>query len=137
LLLDDFALASEPGNDRLAADRVADAVSGLHVSPRRLQNLCTAVAEATLNAIEHGNHFAPDKPVRVRVESSDDEICVTVADLGGGRAHAAVAPDLEAKLRGEQSPRGWGLFLIRHMVDDCSDETEGQIHRVHLRLRLD
>jgi hypothetical protein len=26
-------------------------------------------------------------------------------------------PDLDAKLEGKQKPRGWGLFLIRHMVD--------------------
>lgn len=145
VLLADFSLASEPGNDRLAADRVADVVDGLRVSSRRLENLRTAVAEATLNAIEHGNHFAPDKPVGVRVVASDDEICVTVSDLGGtadddggdGRGRATVPPDLDAKLRGEQSPRGWGLFLIRNMVDECTDETDGPVHRVHLRLRLD
>jgi anti-sigma regulatory factor (Ser/Thr protein kinase) len=27
-------------------------------------------------------------------------------------------PDLEAKLAGRESPRGWGLFLMRAMVDD-------------------
>ncbi len=30
----------------------------------------------------------------------------------------AEAPDLEAKLAGEQSPRGWGIFLIKNMVDE-------------------
>ena len=28
-------------------------------------------------------------------------------------------PDLEAKLAGLQTPRGWGLFLIGNMVDEC------------------
>jgi anti-sigma regulatory factor (Ser/Thr protein kinase) len=27
-------------------------------------------------------------------------------------------PDLAAKLAGEQTPRGWGLFLIKNLVDD-------------------
>ena len=27
-------------------------------------------------------------------------------------------PDLEAKLKGPQSPRGWGLFLIQNLVDE-------------------
>jgi anti-sigma regulatory factor (Ser/Thr protein kinase) len=29
-------------------------------------------------------------------------------------------PDLEAKLEGLQSPRGWGLFLIKNMVDEMN-----------------
>src|SRR5206468_662537 len=120
----------------VAAERVAQALHEVRLSARRLENLRTAVAEATLNAIEHGNHFSPDKPVEVRVEASEQEVCVTVSDTGGGRAPApTLTPDLDAKLNGEQSPRGWGLFLIRHMVDECTDETDGQVHRVHLRLR--
>ena len=36
------------------------------------------------------------------------------------------APDLDAKLEGLQSPRGWGLFLIQSMVDEstCAAPTE-------------
>ena len=60
----------------------------------------------------------------------------SVSDSGGGPARQPVAPDLGAKLKGEQSPRGWGLFLMRNMVDQCSDEVDANGHRVHLRLKL-
>src|SRR5919201_260470 len=100
-LLAEFNVPSVAGNDRVAADRVASAVRALPLGAARLENLRTAVAEATLNAIEHGNRFAPDKPVGVRVVASDDELCVTVSDSGAGRAEQPVAPDLSAKLKGE------------------------------------
>ena len=137
MLLDDFSLASLPGNDRVAAERVARCVQELSLPARRLDNLRTAVAEAALNAIEHGNHFANDKPVGVQVFVADNALNVTVSDRGGGcDRELPVEPDLAAKLRGEQSPRGWGLFLIRNMVDACWDESDGDTHRVHLQLQL-
>jgi anti-sigma regulatory factor (Ser/Thr protein kinase) len=41
-------------------------------------------------------------------------------------------PDLQAKLAGEQSPRGWGVFLMRHMVDDIRVRHDGARHTVEL-----
>jgi anti-sigma regulatory factor (Ser/Thr protein kinase) len=46
-------------------------------------------------------------------------------------------PDIEAKLRGEQSPRGWGLFLMRSMVDDLRITGDGHRHVLELVVRLD
>ncbi len=135
--LADFQIASQPGNERIVMERVADAVRGLGLADVRLARLKTAVAEAALNAMEHGNRFCAQLPVTVRIAASDDELCVTVIDEGGEQARPErVEPSLEAKLAGQQSPRGWGLFLIEHMVDDVSDECVGTLHSVHLRLRL-
>ena len=61
----------------------------------------------------------PEKPVAIQVRADADELIVSITDHGGGQPiPEADAPDLEAKLAGLQSPRGWGLFLIRSMVDD-------------------
>ena len=65
--LDAFELPSQPGNERLALARVAQSVASLGLSPARLDKLKTAVAEATMNAIEHGNDSRPELPVRVEV----------------------------------------------------------------------
>jgi anti-sigma regulatory factor (Ser/Thr protein kinase) len=71
------------------------------------------------------------------VHASDADVCITVTDLGGPRPiRPPETPDLDAKLIGRQSPRGWGLFLIEHMVDQVSDECQGCEHSVHLRMRL-
>ena len=133
--LDAFTLASELGNERLALARVAGTVQGLGLSQARLERLKTAVAEATMNAIEHGNRNRPEVPVEVEVTQHGPNIVVAIADQGGGReaaAEPAETPDIVRKLAGEQSPRGWGLFLIRHMVDAMDVTTEGTRHTVRL-----
>ena len=63
-VLAEFELPSEPGNEREAIARVAGAVAGLGLEPARLERLKTAVAEATMNAMEHGNEYRADRPVR-------------------------------------------------------------------------
>ena len=134
--LDTFTLASEPGNERLALARVASTVKDLGLSDARLERLKTAVAEATMNAIEHGNGNRPEIPVEVEVTQDGDEIIVAISDQGG---HADTGehedPDLARKLEGDQSRRGWGLFLIRNMVDAMDITTDGQRHTIWLTMR--
>ena len=93
--LDAFTLASEPGNERLALERVAGTIQGLGLSEARLERLKTAVAEATMNAIEHGNGNRPEIPVEVEVTQNGDEIIVAISDRGGendGRRHGSWGP---------------------------------------------
>jgi anti-sigma regulatory factor (Ser/Thr protein kinase) len=77
------------------------------------------VAEATMNAMEHGNKFKPEVPVDFVVLASPRALAVRITDYGGAQViPEAHTPDLEAKLAGLQTPRGWGLFLIEKMVDE-------------------
>ncbi len=139
-VLADFTLSSETGNERVALARVADAVSDLGLPAPRLEALKTAVAEATMNAIEHGNGNRAELPVLVHVSTAAGAVTVSITDQGGLAAAAAAAdpalPDIDAKLAGLQSPRGWGLFLIRNMVDEMAVLTEGNDHTVLLTLQL-
>ena len=140
-LVADFAVPSEPGNERVALARVAESVRSCSLSPRRLEALKTAVAEATMNAMEHGNRNDHEVPVLLRVSVVPGAVRVAITDQGGAAAAAAAAspavPDLDAKLAGLQSPRGWGLFLIRSMVDELAVATDGSDHTVLLTMRLD
>jgi anti-sigma regulatory factor (Ser/Thr protein kinase) len=87
--------------------------------------------------MEHGNRYRAELPVSVRVLSSDVRVYVQVTDHGGGQPiPKAETPDLEAKLAGRQTPRGWGLFLIEQMVDEVEVTTEADHHTVELRLDL-
>jgi anti-sigma regulatory factor (Ser/Thr protein kinase) len=144
--LDTFTLASEPGNERLALTRVAGAVKDLGLEGRKLERLKTAVAEATMNAIEHGNGNRAEIPVEVEVTQDGDQLIVAITDQGGHLAEARPGsgpqdagqpeePDLVRKLDGGQSPRGWGLFLIRNMVDAMEVTTDGQRHTISLTMR--
>lgn len=135
-----FALASVPGNERVALDQVAASVAALNLAPDRLNRLKTAVAEATMNAIEHGNHGRPDLAVGIEVFQSGAEVVVTITDHGGrddeGWSESQVEiPDLARKLEGQQGPGGWGLFLIRNMVDAMDVTTEGEHRTVRLTIQ--
>jgi anti-sigma regulatory factor (Ser/Thr protein kinase) len=71
------------------------------------------------------------------VLESAGSLRVQVTDLGGAGALApADQPDLEAKLEGRQTPRGWGLFLIERMVDEARVTGEGGRRTVELVLHL-
>ena len=134
--LDSFEVPSTLGNERKVMERVTAALADTDLSEEKLRSLETAVSEAAMNAIEHGNQLDPDVPVEVSVEASKRYVTVSVSDRGDPGPIAVPEPDLEAKLAGEQSPRGWGLFLIRAMVDDVRSKDEGGRHTVELIMDL-
>jgi anti-sigma regulatory factor (Ser/Thr protein kinase) len=129
---------SAEGNERIALERVSAIVQPLGLGEARLRRLETAVGEATMNAMEHGNHYRADQPVTVRVLTDPEQVRVQIVDQGGVSADRATeTPDLEAKLAGLQRPRGWGLFLIKNMVDEAHEATHDHEHVLELVMRLD
>ena len=136
-VLAELSLPSEPGGEREAIARVEKAVADLGIPQKRSERLKTAVGEATMNAMEHGNEYRADRPVILRVLHSPEQLTVQVIDEGGAAPLApAEAPDLEAKLEGRQKPRGWGLFLIEKMVDEARVTTGEDGHTLELVLHL-
>jgi serine phosphatase RsbU (regulator of sigma subunit)/anti-sigma regulatory factor (Ser/Thr protein kinase) len=132
-LLADFTITSVRGNERDATRRVAEALTPIALPARRIERLKTAVAEATMNAIEHGNGYDPALEVRIVVQASASAVAVRISDHGtGGEIAAAEIPDIDAKLAVEQSPRGWGLLLIKEMVDSMRDTSEDGRHVIEL-----
>ncbi len=136
--LAELSVPSEPGNERRAMEEVAGAVEGLGLPDRTLERLKTAVAEATMNAMEHGNQYRSEAPVVIEVSASEVDLSVKLTDEGSGPpAFDSETPDLEAKLEGMQTPRGWGLFLIKSMVDEMSVTGDEHHHTVELVVHLD
>lgn len=135
-LLIEFSVPGEVGNERLAMDRVAAAVDDLGLTAARLERLKTAVSEAAMNAIEYGSQGRAEVPVDITVETTPDVVVVRITDraLSGGVPGDAEAPDIERKLAGEQKPRGWGLFLIRNMVDAMDVTSDGTLQTVTLTM---
>lgn len=128
-----FKVASEEGNERIAIEKVATAIADSGISPADLERLKTAVGETVMNAIEHGNRYRDDLDVAVEVATTSQVVAVRVTDHGGDTAITeAEIPDIEAKLAGEQSPRGWGLFLVGELVDEMNTTTADGLHTVEL-----
>ena len=75
--------------------------------------------------------------MELRVIREPARLVIRISDQGD---HAPVPqaqdPDLEAKLSGEQSARGWGLFLIRNMVDEMNTYADGGKNTIELILNL-
>jgi serine phosphatase RsbU (regulator of sigma subunit)/anti-sigma regulatory factor (Ser/Thr protein kinase) len=137
-VLEAFEIESAPGNERVVTERVMRVVAAAGVSAGRLERVGTAVGEATMNAMEHGNRYQADLPVRVSVEREGGEIVVAITDRGShGPPPEPAVPDLDAKLAGLQPPRGWGLFLIRNMVDDLRTWNSEGRHTVELVFTVD
>ncbi len=154
-----FEVASLPGNELVAINRVAEIVQILEARGRALtqanvERIKTAVAEATMNAMEHGNQYQEDCPVKISALISADQLIIRIVDQGGDQggdqpsrqsddttipspALTAEEPDLAKKLAGTQSPRGWGLFLIKNMTDALSTTSDGQEMTVELRFDLE
>jgi serine/threonine-protein kinase RsbW len=91
----------------------------------------TAVAEACLNAMEHGNGLQPELPVLIIVSLIDNTITVDVSDRGKG---------FEVfNRRADDSGRGWGMLFIQNLVDEwalyCSVETQGYGVRMKKAMR--
>ena len=138
-VLADFTLSSEPGNERPAMEKVADAVKELPLSGQRLARLKTAVAESTMNAMEHGNRYDPEIPVRIQVWLLKERLLVRIIDRGSGPLSSLTekGPNLEAKLENLQTARGWGVFLIERMVDEVRVSGNPDHHTVELVMRLE
>jgi serine/threonine-protein kinase RsbW len=114
-------LPSELGWERAALDFTARVARRMGFPDDRVNDLTSALAEAIVNAIEHGNAFAADKRVRIIVNPASDRLNVTVRDHSLRPFPSNVAtwpkPDVDEVLAGRAPPRGWGIFLMRALVD--------------------
>ncbi len=127
-LLSEFYIDSQPGNELVATDQVRQSVEELGLTAKRLASLNMAVSEATVNAMEHGNYFNLDLPVVIQVLQNKRTLAIRVIDsgLGGPIPTDVPEPDSPVKSEGHENPRGWGLFLMRSLVDELhvsGDET--------------
>jgi serine/threonine-protein kinase RsbW len=92
--------------------------------PRSINQLKTALVEACINAAEHG--LAPDRKIHQRFVVSDDKITISISNRGLRLTDKLADRDeREAQQIDVESPdtrRGWGLNLIRGLMDDVRVE---------------
>ena len=97
--------------------------------PERIEDLKTAISEAVINAIEHGNKLNKDLSVVVLMTSKPGKLEIEVHDRGTGvKSRKKSPPDMDARIEGEERARGLGMFLIEQLVDEVEfvqDSGEG------------
>lgn len=112
-------LPSELGFEKVAMSTAASMAALMGFSQDRIDDLKTAVAEACINAIEHGNSLNSSLSVGVVLSTSADGLEVKVIDDGAGVAAKPSNPDIDRKVHGDEDPRGLGMFLIQALVDEA------------------
>lgn len=118
-------------------EEAAIVARGMGFSDDRIEDLKTAVAEACINAIEHGNQLSESTTVGVTLSAADSTLTVSVHDNGTGVGKFPT-PDMDAKILREEPSRGWGVFLIHNLMDDVSFESIKDVGNVvHMAIHLD
>ncbi|MGC2399532.1 MAG: ATP-binding protein [Acidobacteriaceae bacterium] len=112
-------LPSRLGFEKVAMGTAASVAKLMGFPDDRIEDLKTALAEACINAIEHGNHMNENLCVGVILSASDEALEVKVMDNGSGITKTPSKPDIDRKMHGEEDPRGMGMFLIQSLVDEA------------------
>lgn len=119
---------------RASADEVGQAIG---LTPDRIEDLKLAVSEAVNNAIEHGNGRQISKLVEVVFMLDQEKLEVRIRDEGEGTEQEQMdfgrrvveETNLEAGMH-----RGFGMYLINALVDDCEVSSSQQGTIMTLRL---
>ena len=84
--------------------------------PDTVHSVVSAVREAAINAVVHGNAYSAEKQVAAAFEITSDALTIRIADQGPGLDPNSLPDPLapENLLR----PSGRGIFLIRDFIDE-------------------
>ena len=136
----ELRLPSRLGFEKIAMNTAASVAHLMGFGEDRIEDLKTAIAEACINAMEHGNKFDESIPIGVILSMGPDSLEVKVLDTGKGpqlpTGHAAV-PDIDKKMHEQEAARGMGMFLIESLVDEVewvSSPPAGSYARMVIRL---
>ncbi len=134
----EVSLPNRLGYERIAMESSASFARIIGFVSERVEDLKTAVAEACINAIEHGNRARPEARVTVTMNYKDGILSVSVVDEGEGMEKFPEEPDILEKIQNLQTPRGLGIFLIRRLVDEVELNKmtkEGHMLRMVIKMR--
>jgi serine/threonine-protein kinase RsbW len=116
---------SKPENIAVV-ERLIDQLSEEHsIIPEHYGNVLIAMTEGVNNAIVHGNKLDPAKSVTVVCAIDGKNIIFRITDEGPGFDYNNL-PDPTAPENIEK-PHGRGVFLMRHLADECAFEDDGRI----------
>ena len=103
-------------NMELIATQSAEVVSKhMNLSEEKAGEISMAIIEACINAFEHSNS---KEEIFIHFIISDDNLTVKVIDQGIGFDATQVAvPDIENKINSKERKRGWGIMLIKELMD--------------------
>jgi serine/threonine-protein kinase RsbW len=117
----ELRIPSQLGYEKMAMKLVGAVAEQLGFVPKRVADLKTAVSEACLNAIEHGNQMQDDTHVLLLLSIDADRLRIDVKDEGRGGPPPMEfpEPDIDRKLKGQEGLRQMGIYVIKQLVDEA------------------
>jgi len=118
-LADEYEMVIPMGTDTelIAAHTVEQIARRIKFGPEAINQIKLALVEACINATEHS--LSPDRKIYQRFRVEGDKLTVTVASRGVVPANI---PDQNGANDNGKSRRGWGLKLIRALMDEVEFE---------------
>ena len=131
-------LPNVDGYERIAMESSASFAKIGGLAKNRIEDLKTAVSEACLNAMAHGNKGLPEARVVISMHLGEKNFRVSVKDEGNGIPHIPKTIDIRRKVERLEPPNGLGLYLIQQLVDrvDFNEQADGG-HVVKMVLKMD
>jgi serine/threonine-protein kinase RsbW len=110
-------------------EQIADTYN---ISEDTFANMMTCLNEALINAIKHGNKMDANKKVIINAEVDAKRVVWTVTDEGQGFDYVHLAdPTAPENL---ESLTGRGIFIIKHLADQCIFNTTGNEVELHFKI---
>ena len=131
-------IPSDPIFERVVRASASEIGQAVGLTPERIEDLKLAVSEAVNNAIDHGNQRETAKLVEVTFALDHEKLEVRIRDQGDGLDHEV---DFSRQVVEEQNLesgmlRGFGLYLISELVDDCEISSSQNGTEMTLRIYL-
>jgi anti-sigma regulatory factor (Ser/Thr protein kinase) len=107
-------------SELIAAHALEEIARRRNVSGKAINQIKTALLEASINASEHS--LSPDRRIRQKFRIEDDRITITISNRGlrlTDRKPETTSEQGETETSGR---RGWGLKLIEKLMDEVKIE---------------
>ena len=110
-------------NMELVATQTAEVVSKhMDLSEEKSAEISMALIEACINAFEHSESKSE---IYIHFLIDDDNLTIKVIDKGKGFDSTNVKiPNIETKLTTSEKKRGWGIMLIKELMDTVNFESD-------------
>ncbi len=117
-------------NTEMIAAHTIEEIAKRHAFPAKAINqIKTALVEACINATEHS--LSPDRKIYQKFVLDDDKVTITVSNRGlrlADKITRAITPD--------EGRRGWGLKLIKGLMDEVTIDQVDDGTRITMVKRL-
>jgi anti-sigma regulatory factor (Ser/Thr protein kinase) len=128
-----WTIPSEFGCEKTIMSGIRNELADMPDAALRLDDMLTAVSEACLNAMEHGNGMNPLLHVSTDMRVLEQAVVFRICDQGAGFTlnELVVRSPYE-----EVDPRGWGMAFVTKLADECRMFHEKGLFCVELTFTL-